>query len=155
MTRIFMCYCGNTAVEWIPNKSQHRKLTLEKKVLLPLFMGLEPTTFRSWMWCSASHWTVPTPHPPILLPSQHPLLHGMHAVSLLKCWLWLLSLLALCCVLVVHKYVFMMQTNRMGKNWENVNFCCCGIAQPLVVSNSSLFCAQSTITEYRIFIVYE
>ena len=29
------------------NKSQHRKLTLEKKILPPLLPGLEPATFRS------------------------------------------------------------------------------------------------------------
>ena len=31
----FMCHCGSTGVERIPNKSQHRKLTLEKKILSP------------------------------------------------------------------------------------------------------------------------
>ena len=29
------------------NKSQHRKLTLEKKILMPLLLGLEPTIFQS------------------------------------------------------------------------------------------------------------
>ena len=29
------------------NKSQHRKSTLEKKILPPLLQGLEPATFRS------------------------------------------------------------------------------------------------------------
>ena len=29
------------------NKSQHRKLTLEKKILPPLLQGFEPTTFQS------------------------------------------------------------------------------------------------------------
>ena len=29
------------------NKSQHRKLTLEKKTLPPLLQGFEPTTFQS------------------------------------------------------------------------------------------------------------
>ena len=29
------------------NKSQHRKLTLEKKILQPLLQGFEPATFRS------------------------------------------------------------------------------------------------------------
>ena len=40
------------------NKSQHRKLTLEKKILLPLLVGLEPTTFWWWVWCS-DHWPIP------------------------------------------------------------------------------------------------
>ena len=29
------------------NKSQHRKLTMEKKILLPLLQGFEPETFQS------------------------------------------------------------------------------------------------------------
>ena len=29
------------------NKSQHRKLTMEKKILPPLLQGFEPATFRS------------------------------------------------------------------------------------------------------------
>ena len=43
----FSCHCGSTGVERTPNKSQHRKLTLEKKILLPLLPGLELATFRS------------------------------------------------------------------------------------------------------------
>ena len=42
------------------NKSQHRKLTLEKKILLPLQQGFEPTTFRSRVWRS-NHWATPAP----------------------------------------------------------------------------------------------
>ena len=42
------------------NKSQHRKLTLEKKILLPLLQGFEPTTFQSWVRRS-NHCTIPTP----------------------------------------------------------------------------------------------
>ena len=41
----FTCYCGNTGVEQIPNKSQHRKSTLEKKILPPLLQGFEPWPF--------------------------------------------------------------------------------------------------------------
>ena len=40
------------------NKSQHRKLTQEKKILPPLLQGLEPMTFWSWIWHS-NHWTIP------------------------------------------------------------------------------------------------
>ena len=39
------------------NKSQHRKLTLEKKVLL---QGLEPKAFQSWVRHSY-HWAIPIP----------------------------------------------------------------------------------------------
>ena len=42
------------------NKSQHRKSTLEKKIL-PLFQqGFEPTTFQSWVWHS-NHYAIPAP----------------------------------------------------------------------------------------------
>ena len=34
------------------NKSRHRKLTLEKKILPPLQQGFEPTTFQSRVWRS-------------------------------------------------------------------------------------------------------
>ena len=42
------------------NKSQHRKLTLEKKILPPPQQGFEPATFRSRVWCS-NHWAIPAP----------------------------------------------------------------------------------------------
>ena len=42
------------------NKSQHRKLTLEKKILLPLQQGFEPATFRSRVRRS-NHWAIPAP----------------------------------------------------------------------------------------------
>ena len=43
------------------NKSQHRKSTLEKKILPPLLPGLEPMTFRSRVRRS-NHWAIPAPH---------------------------------------------------------------------------------------------
>ena len=42
------------------NKSQHRKLTLEKKNLSPLLQGFEPATFQSRVWHS-NHWAIPLP----------------------------------------------------------------------------------------------
>ena len=33
------CHCGNMGMEEILNKSQHTKLTLEKKILPPLLLG--------------------------------------------------------------------------------------------------------------------
>ena len=42
------------------NKSQHRKLTLEKKILPPLLQGLEPATFQSRVRRS-NHWVIPLP----------------------------------------------------------------------------------------------
>ena len=43
------------------NKSQHRKLTLEKKILPPLKQGFEPATFQSRVRRS-NHWAIPA-HP--------------------------------------------------------------------------------------------
>ena len=40
------------------NKSQHRKLTLEKKILPPPLQGLEPATFQSQVRRS-NHWAIP------------------------------------------------------------------------------------------------
>ena len=42
-----MCHYGNTGVEQTSNKSQHTKLTLEKKILPPLLPGFELATFGS------------------------------------------------------------------------------------------------------------
>ena len=42
------------------NKSQHRKLTLEKKILQPLLPGFEPATFQSRVRRS-NHWAIPPP----------------------------------------------------------------------------------------------
>ena len=47
MSGSFICHCGNTGVERTPNKSQHKKLTLEKKIFPPLLPGFELATFRS------------------------------------------------------------------------------------------------------------
>ena len=48
------------------NKSQHRKSTLEKKILLPFQQGFEPATFQSRVQRS-NHWAIPAPTP---LPSH-------------------------------------------------------------------------------------
>ena len=45
---------------WYLNKSQHRKLTLEKKILPPLLQGFEPATFQSRVRRS-NHWAIPAP----------------------------------------------------------------------------------------------
>ena len=42
------------------NKSQHRKATLEKKILPPLLQGFEPATFQSRVRRS-NHWAIPAP----------------------------------------------------------------------------------------------
>ena len=45
------------------NKSQHRKSTLEKKILPPFQQGFEPATFQSRVRRS-NHWAIPAPKPP-------------------------------------------------------------------------------------------
>ena len=42
------------------NKSQHRKSTLEKKILPPFQQGFGPATFQSRVRCS-NHWAIPAP----------------------------------------------------------------------------------------------
>ena len=53
------------------NKSQHRKSTLEKKILPPFQQGFEPATFQSRVQCS-NHWAIPAP---IQKPGRHCLLY--------------------------------------------------------------------------------
>ena len=55
-----MCHCGNTGLERTPNKSQHKKLTVEKKILLPLLPEFELATFRSRVRRSYQQ-TIPAP----------------------------------------------------------------------------------------------
>ena len=54
-----------TVVTWgwnrYRNKSQHRKSTLEKKILPPFQQGFEPATFQSRVQRS-NHWAIPAPH---------------------------------------------------------------------------------------------
>ena len=54
----FTCYCGNTGWNGYRNKSQHRKLTPDKKILPPLLQGFEPVTFQSRVRRS-NHWAIP------------------------------------------------------------------------------------------------
>ena len=43
------------------SKSQHRKLTLEKKIPPPLLPGIKPVTFWSqFQWSTTGHWAIPT-----------------------------------------------------------------------------------------------
>ena len=45
--RSLSCHCSNTGMERTPNKIQHTKLTLQKKIYPPLLPGFELATFRS------------------------------------------------------------------------------------------------------------
>ena len=55
MTRAFTCHCSNTGVERTLNKSQQRKLTLEKKISSPPLPRFELATFRSQVWHSTNY----------------------------------------------------------------------------------------------------
>ena len=66
----FTCYCGNTGVDGYRNKSQHRKLTQEKKIFPPLLPGLEPRTFRSRVRRS-NHWAIPAPQSHKTVSTDH------------------------------------------------------------------------------------
>ena len=48
------CHCSYMGVERTPNKSQHRKLTLEKKILPLLLLGFKLATFQSRDWRSTN-----------------------------------------------------------------------------------------------------
>ena len=50
--RSFTCHCDDMGVERTLNKSQHTKLTLEKKILPLLLLGFKLSTFRSQLRCS-------------------------------------------------------------------------------------------------------
>ena len=73
------------------NKSQHRKSTLEKKILPPFQQGFEPATFQSRVRCS-NHWAIPAP-----LPRVHCSCHPGIAVSVD----WALKVNHLCIIAVV------------------------------------------------------
>ena len=51
------------------NKSQHRKSTLEKKILPPFQQGFEPATFQSRVRRS-NHWAIPAPRSKILIDDR-------------------------------------------------------------------------------------
>ena len=77
----FMCHCNNMGWNGHQIKSQHRKLTLEKKILLPLLPGFELTTFQSRVQCS-NHIVVPVAS---VGSSQEPV-YGSLSLTLWFCW---------------------------------------------------------------------
>ena len=56
----YIYHCGNTGVERTPNKRQHRKFILEKKLLPPILPGFELAPFRSQVRRSYQQ-AIPTP----------------------------------------------------------------------------------------------
>ena len=73
------------------NRSQHRKLTLENKILPPLLRGFEPATFRSRVRRS-NHWT-------ILQDSRH---YGIPKAS--HCLQGTASFLLIACGIILSKF---------------------------------------------------
>ena len=59
-----MYHCGNTGVERTPSKSQHTKLTVEKKILSQLLPGFELETFRPRVRRSYQQ-AIPAPRDPV------------------------------------------------------------------------------------------
>ena len=57
------------------NKNEHRKLTLEKKILAPLLLGLEPVTFQPWVRSSTTELPPLPKIKSITYPSQRTPLH--------------------------------------------------------------------------------
>ena len=84
------------------NRSQHRKSTLEKKILPPFQQGFEPATFQSRVRRS-NHWAIPTPRTCIQYTRLHIWGESYHGQlgSLLRfcdCFLVLIdSLVCWCC----------------------------------------------------------
>ena len=88
------------------NKSQHRKSTLENKILPPFQQGFEPATFQSRVWCS-NHWAIPAPYNPLVELCTLYLLHSYNPLVEL-CTLYLLHsynpLVELCTLYLLHSY---------------------------------------------------
>ncbi len=70
------------------NKSQHRKSTLEKKILPPFQQGFEPATFQSRVRRS-NHWAIPAPIESWVLSKQNNCNNGNKKVKSLVCTVWL------------------------------------------------------------------
>ena len=65
------------------NKSQHRKLTLDKTILPPLQQGFEPTTFWSQVRRS-NHWAIRNHHFVVVYTQKLDLVHCQQRWSLLS-----------------------------------------------------------------------
>ena len=83
--RSFTCHCVNRGVEWTLNKSQHAKLTLEKKILPPLLPEFELTTFWSQVWRSNQQ-AIPAPLSVWTLNFKVPIYYSSLAQQLSTAW---------------------------------------------------------------------
>lgn len=50
----YACYCGYTGLEWVLKKSQHKNLTLEKKILQHHLSEIKPAIFAKVSWHATS-----------------------------------------------------------------------------------------------------
>ena len=73
----FTCHCSNTGVGQTPNKSQHTKLTLDKKILPPLLPGFEFATFRLQVQ-RFNQQVTPAPVPLCILSYRHVQCYSTH-----------------------------------------------------------------------------
>ena len=86
-----MCCCDNTGVEQTPNKSQHTKLSLEKKIIPLLLPGFELATFQSQVWSSYQQ-AIPAWGSAVLNRRwPHQTKMNRTSVLLLRCWLDILD----------------------------------------------------------------
>ena len=80
------------------NKSQHRKSTLEKKILPPFQQGFEPATFQSRVRRS-NHWAIPA-------PKSCRLIQGISYPMCTDAWAWVwrdrMRMVIHLCLLVLH-----------------------------------------------------
>ena len=84
----FTCYCGNTCWNGYRNKSQHRKLTLDKEILPPLLQGLQPATCQSRVRRS-NHWAIPVPQATMQHMLCHTFVHWMKEWRLRATHYWM------------------------------------------------------------------
>ena len=102
MTRVFTCHCSTTRMEQTLNKSWHRKLTLEKKILPLLLLGIKPATFQTWVRWSRVMTTVVNEQKWVVLSSCSHCMTGVdsggwwcnflgHQPYLQLVWVWFCS----------------------------------------------------------------
>ena len=112
------------------NKSQHRKSTLEKKILPPFQQGFEPATFQSRVRCS-KHWAIPAPH----------IYHHVNVLNIIviTTYNYIILVSHLRCVQGAYNFIFYF---RKKKKKEAVS---CGI---LIIIHLHYQCYNDSIIQY-------
>ena len=111
------------------NKSQHRKSTLEKKILPPFQQGFEPATFQSRVRCS-NHWAIPAPKRQVvnLLNMSHfffLIINFLGSFFVLKLLFWfvlLVCLLYCCCFCFFHCFGSNLKYFLEGAWWTSYSW---------------------------------